>query len=110
MNIIEDNLKLAAFLSALLVFPLVEFETAFNHGGATFRKVFGDEFALFTPSLDVDKSRLVPRGARLILELTIHRQTELADSRSLRRDPQLRVTGKISDEKYFIKVGHGTRR
>jgi hypothetical protein len=110
LHVIEDDLEFAAFLSALLVFPLVEFETAFNHGGAAFGKVFGDELALFTPSLDVDEGRLVPRSARLVLELTVHSQTELADGRALGRDPQFGVTGKISNKKYFVEICHGTRR
>src|SRR5690606_5744712 len=89
--------------------PLIELQAAFNKEGATLGAVFGDCLSLTAPSLHIDKRSFVAHGARLILELAVHREAELANSRAFGRDAQFRIPGQVANEVNFIEICHAAR-
>src|SRR5690606_28032334 len=99
LEVLEDNLQLAALLAGGLVVPLVETETALDEEGASLGAVFADEFALFTPGFDIDEGGLLASLAALVLEGARDGEAELADGGALGRDADFGVAGQVADEK-----------
>src|SRR6185369_2349574 len=108
LEIFEHNLHPAALLLCVLVFPLVEPQTAFDEQWAPFGAILRDRLALLTPRLDVDVDHLFPAFAGLHLELTVDRQRELANRRAFRRNAQLGIAREIPHQQDFVERRHGS--
>ena len=102
LEVLEDDRQTIALLTGGFVFPGVKPEAAFNEERTTFGAILGNDFALAAPCFHVDKRGLFALLTGAVFKRAVNRQTELADRRTLRRDPEFRVASEVSDEEDAI--------
>src|SRR5258708_32092451 len=103
----QHGLHAAAFLFGVLVFPLVETQTAFDVERTAFGDVLRNDFALFAPCFDVNIRDLFLGLAAFGFILAVDGQAESADSGTRVRHAQLMGAREIAHEEDFVEGGHG---
>src|SRR4051794_36165872 len=79
----HDHAELAAFLTGLLIVPLVELQTAFHEQRAALFHVLRERFSLPAKSVHIHKGHFFLLLARFRGPIAIHREADFGDGHSL---------------------------
>ncbi len=97
-------------LCALLVFPGIKTQPAFDEDAAAFGAVLGDDLAGFAEGGAIDEDGVDAVLASRRAEFTVDGQAEFADLGLSRQGFEDGVAGEISQQQDTIETGHETPR
>lgn len=106
LDCFSDNPKLAAFLSRLLIIPLVQTQPTLDQYGTALAHVLADIFSGTAEDIHIDKRDLLLLLASLGCPRPVYCESNLGNGLAVGSITELRITRQIPYEDDFVEAGH----
>ncbi len=106
LEVFDDDAHLGAF-RAVLGFPLIEFEAAFDEERVALLFVLGEDFGGFSEAGAIDEGGFLFFDAVLAGPGAIDGEAEVADSGLVRHVLEFEVARDVAHQQDLVQIGHG---
>ena len=106
LDVVGDDFEFGALLSGSFVIPAIHVQASLNEEGLSFSGILVRYLSCASPEGDINKSGFFDTLTSVTCANSIDGKADVSNGSALGGIAKLDITGYITHEHYFIKIGH----